>query len=72
MWGRQKKTLERKEQIYHLLACLEEKRRDSGSQMQAGVDSGQLCATAVLVGSLHSRNMHTSASLLCALALSKE
>lgn len=53
--GKTKKTLERKEQVYQLLACLEEKRRDSGNQMQAGVDGGQICATAVLVESLHSQ-----------------
>lgn len=33
IWGREKKKLERKEQIYQLLACLEEKRRDNGNQM---------------------------------------
>lgn len=64
--GKTKKNLERKEQIYQLLACLEGKRRENGNQMQAGVDSGQLWATAVLVESLHSReHAHQCTAALC-------
>lgn len=32
------KPLERKEQIYQFLGSVEEKRKGSGNQMQAGVD----------------------------------